>query len=167
MHGDIAGPFKSSYGGGYQYCLLLTDDHTRYKWAYFMHRRSDANKCIRKFLLSFKALANRRSTVPIQSVGTLHTDNAGELVSAEFAELLDQEGVHHTTCPPHVHQLNGVAERSIRSVFSLARSYLTASGLGPAFWPHAVEMAIDVLNRTTGPVHAAGGQSSLPLMNYS
>ena len=37
------------------------------------------------------------------------------------------------------------------SVMSLTRSYLTGSGLSSTWWPHAVEMAVDVLNRTSGP----------------
>eukprot|EP00965_Chrysotila_dentata_P019781 656204-Pleurochrysis_carterae.AAC.1 len=27
--------------------------------------------------------------------------------------------IHSTTCPPHVHELNGVAERAIRSIMEL------------------------------------------------
>jgi hypothetical protein len=62
-------------------------------------------------------------------VGALHTDNAVELVSREFEELMDETGVEHTTSPPHVHQFKGVAERAIRSVSELARSYLVSSNL--------------------------------------
>ena len=84
-------------------------------------------------------------------VGALHTDNAGELVSREFQELMDHESIDHTTSPPHVHQLNGVAERSIRSVSELARSYLVSGHVPAKFWPFAFDMAVDVLNRTSGP----------------
>eukprot|EP00966_Prymnesium_polylepis_P027121 627342-Prymnesium_polylepis.1 len=37
------------------------------------------------------------------------------------------------------------------ATMNLARSYLAGSALGPTWWPYAVEMAIDVLNRTSGP----------------
>ena len=53
---------------------------------------------------------------PVRIVGQLHMDNAGEFLSGEFNEFLDSELITRTTCPPHVHQLNGVAERAIRSV---------------------------------------------------
>ena len=43
-------------------------------------------------------------------------DNAGEFLSREFKKMLTDKGIHQTTCPPHVHQLNGVAERAIRSL---------------------------------------------------
>ena len=84
-------------------------------------------------------------------IGSLHSDNAGEFLSHEFEELLDSELIHHTTCPPHVHQLNGVAERSVRSIMDLVRTYLAASGLPPSFWEYAAVHAVDVLNRTTTP----------------
>ena len=54
------------------------------------------------------------------SLGAVHCDNAAEFLSHEFKELLADEGVTQTTCPPHVHQLNGVAERAIRSMMELS-----------------------------------------------
>lgn len=113
---------------------------------------------------SFRAFANQSTNVPVQPVGSLRTDRAGELISREFTELLDSEGVDHITSPPYVHQLNGVAERSIRSTFSLVRSYLVASQLSPAFWTFAAEMAIDVLNRTTVPPQAPNEKSSYEML---
>ena len=151
IHADIAGPFTCSSIGQSRYLLLLTDDHTRFKVGYFLRRKSDAPAKIKQFIAAFNALANTGAKSPVRVVGTLHSDNAGEFVSREFTEFLSDEQVHQTTSPPHVHQANGVAERSIRSVMSLARSYLHASGVGISYWPSAVEQAIDVLNRTTGP----------------
>eukprot|EP00965_Chrysotila_dentata_P015089 499121-Pleurochrysis_carterae.AAC.1 len=66
-------------------------------------------------------------------------------------ELLARNGVHATTCPPHVHQFYGVAERAIRSVMELTRSILVASGALTSFWTYAVAHSVDVLNRSTGP----------------
>ena len=66
-------------------------------------------------------------------------------------EFLDEESITRTTCPPHVHQLNGVAERGIRSVMELVRATREASQCPTSFWPHLAEHAVDVLNRTTGP----------------
>ena len=70
-----------------------------------------------------------------------------------------------TTCPPHVHALNGVAERAISSVLALTRSYLTAGNVATTHWTHAVEMAVDVLNRTSGPAaDGKDGPSSYELL---
>eukprot|EP00965_Chrysotila_dentata_P023281 771476-Pleurochrysis_carterae.AAC.1 len=63
-------------------------------------------------MASFNALLNRRSDTPRHALGTLHSDNAGEFLSAEFTEFFANRGAHNSSCPPHVHQLNGVAERA-------------------------------------------------------
>ena len=133
MHADIAGPFKRSWLGGFQYALVLTDDHTRFKFIYFLRAKSDAPERVRRFIASFNALANLRWDAVVRVVSTIHTDNAGEFLSRHFQELLTESLVTQTTCPPHVHQLNGVVERSILAVCSLARSYFTASSVAVTF----------------------------------
>ena len=135
VHADIVGPFTTSFFGGYKYALILVDDHTRFKFVYFLKAKSEAPDRVRTFIAAMNAHASSRSASPVRVVGSLHTDNAGEFLSRQFAELLDHELVAQTTCPPHVHQLNGVAERAIQSVMALARSYLTASNVATTHWP--------------------------------
>eukprot|EP00965_Chrysotila_dentata_P012026 394798-Pleurochrysis_carterae.AAC.1 len=84
-------------------------------------------------MASFNALLSKRGDSPRYSIGTLHSDNAGQFLSTEFTELLASKHVHNTTCPPHVHQLNGVAERAVRSIMELTRSVLVASASPIAF----------------------------------
>ena len=153
VHADIVGPFKSSVGGAFKYLLVLVDDHSRYKAVFPMRAKSDAPRRIREYVAAFNRLA-ARGGMPIQRVGALHTDNAGEFISGEFTEWLDDNGIAATTCPPHVHALNGVAERAIRSIMECARSCLVASNLPPSFWPYVAEHACDIINRTTGPPDA-------------
>ena len=162
VHADIAGPFRSSTVGHFRYFLLLVDDHSRHKSVYFLRKKSEAPDRIREFVAEFRAHAGASAIDRKEIIGTLHSDNAGEFLSRDFGEFLDQAGIHHTTCPPHVHQLNGVAERGIRSVVSLARSSLVSGGANASFWTFAVEHAVDVLNRCTGP--ASSGKSSHELL---
>ena len=165
IHADIAGPFTDAAVGGARYLLLLTDDHTRFKFAYFLKRKSDAPARIRRFVSAFNAHASTDKAAPVRIVGTLHSDNAGEFVSHEFREFLDEELIHQSTSPPHAHQLNGVSERGIRTVMSLARSYLVAGHVSVGYWNYAVASAVDVLNRTTGPTEAGhDGPSSYEML---
>eukprot|EP00965_Chrysotila_dentata_P038377 1275323-Pleurochrysis_carterae.AAC.1 len=97
-----------------------------------MRNKSEAPAHVRTFISSFTALVNTRASRPVQIVGTLHSDNAGEFLSREFTDFLSETGVHSSTCPPHVHQLNGVAERAIRSIMELTR--LHSSLVAPP-WP--------------------------------
>ena len=152
MHADLAGPFVPSASGGFTYALVLIDDHTRYKWVYFMRQKSEAPAYMRTFISSLNSLLSRRFGADEKmTVAALHTDNAGEFLSREFVEMLDKDRVSQSTCPPHVHELNGIAERAIRTIFSIARSNLVASGATPGLWPHLVRHALDVSNRCTGP----------------
>jgi len=154
VHADIAGPFRRSVHGQHQYFLILIDDHTRWKEVYFLRTKDEALAKIRSFVAKFKSIANQGRDEPTRIVGTLHTDNAGEFLSRQFEELLADETMEHTRCPAHVHQLNGVAERSIRSVLEIVRANIEASGAPIGFWPYIVEHAVDCLNRTTGPPDA-------------
>ena len=152
IHGDLAGPFQRSHHG-FRYFLVLVDDHSRFKQVYFLKTKSEALQRVRSFVAKLNALASIGKPEPVRVVGQLHMDNAGEFLSGEFNEFLDSELITRTTCPPHVHQLNGVAERAIRSVMEVVRSTREASRCPITFWPHLVEHAVDVLNRTTGPPH--------------
>ena len=165
VHADIVGPFVGSFFGGHKYALVLVDDHTRFKFVYFLKAKSEAPEKIRTFIASMNAHASSKSPAPVRVVGSLHTDNAGEFLSRKFTELLDAELVAQTTCPPHVHALNGVAERAISSILALTRSYLTAGNVSASHWTHAMEMAVDVLNRTSGPAaDGASGPTSYELL---
>eukprot|EP00965_Chrysotila_dentata_P042869 1423431-Pleurochrysis_carterae.AAC.2 len=106
---------------------------------------------IHKAQADFSALLNTRRDTPARCVGTILSDNAGEFTSREFTELLADNSIDATTLPPHVHALNGVAERAIRSIMELPRSNLTAASAPASFWDYAVEHAVDIVNRTSGP----------------
>eukprot|EP00965_Chrysotila_dentata_P155099 5125205-Pleurochrysis_carterae.AAC.1 len=95
------------------------------------------------FMCSFTALLNRnRREGATRVTGTFHSDNAGEFYSAEFASCLNANGVNSTTCPPHVHQLNGAAERAIRSIMNLTRAPMVTSGALHSFWDNTLSRTL-------------------------
>eukprot|EP00965_Chrysotila_dentata_P187806 6172362-Pleurochrysis_carterae.AAC.1 len=101
IHVDVSGPVLPSVDGGRRYALVIVDDHFRFKAVHLMRHKHEAPKHIRSFLAGFTALLNEGRDTPTRVVGTLHSDNAGEFLSKQFTELLADEGVHATTCPPH------------------------------------------------------------------
>ena len=66
-----------------------------------MRNKSEAVEHVRTFVSQFKAL--RKAQGESQLIGTLHTDNAGEFLSYEFSEFINQELIARTRCPAHVH----------------------------------------------------------------
>ena len=150
-HGDMVGPFKRSAKKGFQYALVLTDDHSRFKTIYFLQNKSEALNKVRSYVASINARASKLAGKPTKVAGHFHMDNAGEFLSREFKDFLDSESLTQSTCPPHVHSLNGVSERAIRSVVENGRAHMISSASPIGFWPEAFEHAVDVLNRTTTP----------------
>ena len=150
VHMDIVGPFADSHVRGYKYLLVIVDDHSRFTFIYCMRCKSEAKARAAEFLAQIGSTTARRDG-PIKIVPNFKMDNAGEFMSREFKAMLAEVGSHPTTCPPHVHQLNGVAERKIRSIMEQTRVNLVASQLPISFWAYAATHGIDVLNRTTGP----------------
>ena len=138
IHADIVGPFRSSAAGRFRYALILVDDHSRFKFVYFLKTKDEALARTNSFVASFNAYANKHREHPIRAVGSLRTDNAGEFLSREFGDMLDDHSIDQTTCPPYVHSLNGVAERAIKSIVEVARSNMVASGAPIGFWPDAI-----------------------------
>ena len=59
-----------------------------------------------EFLANLKSMAASKTDGPVKIVGNIKCDNAGECLSSEFRKMLTDKGIHQTTCPPHVHQLN-------------------------------------------------------------
>ena len=102
-----------------------------------------------ELLASMASMAAARGG-QVKIVGNIKCDNAGEFLSREFRKMLTNKGIHQTNCPLHVHQLNGVAERAIRSVMEQVRVNLVASNLPVSFWAYAANHAANVLNRTAG-----------------
>ena len=115
---------------------MLVDDHSREKFTFFLRQKSEALSKVRRLVAELKHTIGMGSHLPPRVVGSLRMDNAGEFLSQEFRDFLDEEGIHQITCPPHVHSLNGVAERAIRSIVENARAHMmVASNCPIGFWP--------------------------------
>ena len=70
--------------------LVLVDDHSRFISVHFLAKKSDALAEVRTFVTKLNAHCNSHRSEPTNVVGTLQTDNAGEFLSKEFTEFLDE-----------------------------------------------------------------------------
>jgi hypothetical protein len=50
MHIDLSGQFSTQSLGKKYYYMTFLDDTTRHAWIYFLHRKEDAEKCIKDFV---------------------------------------------------------------------------------------------------------------------
>ena len=150
LHMDTAGPFVRTKSG-HQYMLLLVDDHSRFKHIALMKTKDEALLHVRKFVTKLNAMLSVGKPEAAKIIGTLHSDKGGEFLSRDFTEFLDEEMIRRSVSPAYIHQLNGVAERGIRTIMEHVRSDLGASGAPISFWGDAALHAVDIINRVYGP----------------
>lgn len=82
-------------------------------------------------------------------ISRLRCDNGtGEYTSKTIQEVIEREGISFEPCPPDSHDKNGVAERMIRTINTLATAALLDAKLPMKFWGEAVNTVVYTKNRT-------------------
>lgn len=122
---DVAGPFSSSYGEFRYYCLFV-DKATRYRWVYFLKKKSEVFERFQQFSTNLKQEFGR-------TLGTFKTDGGGEYTSTAFEAYLERHGITHELSAPYSQWQNGIAERSNRTIKEMARAMLIASNTPVVF----------------------------------
>ena len=64
---------------------------------YFLKHKSEAPARIRNFVSKLNAICSAGKAEPVRIVGQLQLDNAGEFLSNEFSEFLDESSIARTT----------------------------------------------------------------------
>jgi hypothetical protein len=70
----------------------------------------------------------------------MHSDGGGEFINKNLDKFLKSKG-KQTVFAPHTSEHNGVIERMLRSIISIARCLLIHSGLLQQFWCEVVRYA--------------------------
>ena len=163
---DDAGPHNVAALGGVKYFRIFIDAHSRFRLTYLLRARTEGVDATRRFIAEFNSVAGAQNGA--QLIQCLHTDNAPEIVSHEFEDLLLKHGIKHVTSPAHIKQPNGIAERAIGTSRAIARSVMTAASAPLWTWGCAILHAEDVLNHCNGPSDSnnckADGISSYQLL---
>ena len=156
VHSDVMGPFKPSHYGGLRYAITFIDDHSRYTSVYFMRTKDEAPLMLKRFTADCSAFLLRSGRT---SACTIRTDNGGEYLSDEWADVCESDGTRHQTSNPYNPRQNGISEITNRSLCRIARAALSESGLSLSLWPEALQHAATVLNRTP---HSTLGPATTP-----
>jgi hypothetical protein len=140
-----------------EYGLTINDPHSAARW--FAHAPT-------KDVLTQRAIAII-TDAQVQSgkrVKRIHTDGGSEFINATFKNFCAANRTQLLFSPARTPQLNGVAERSVRTLKEGGRALLFHAGLPAHLWPAAVQHFVYVWNRlcvgpTTGvtPLEAFRG----------
>ena len=140
LHMDLFGPVKRKSHAGELYCLVVTDDYSRFSWVMCLHRKSDSFD-------NLKVLFTRLENIYGLKIKRIRSDNGTEFKNAQMDDLCENKGIHHEYSAPYTPQQNGVAERKNRTLIETARTMLADSNLPVMFWNEAIYAACYTLNR--------------------
>ncbi|GJY25598.1 ribonuclease H-like domain-containing protein [Tanacetum coccineum] len=122
------------------YCLVVTDDYSRFSWVFFLATKDETSGILKAFITGIENQINHR-------VKIIKCDNGTEFKNKEMNQFCEIKGIKREFSIARTPQQNGVAERKNRTLIEAARTMLDDSKLPTTFWAEAVNTACYVQNR--------------------
>ncbi|GJU30673.1 putative ribonuclease H-like domain-containing protein [Tanacetum coccineum] len=122
------------------YCLVVTDDFSRFSWVLFLATKDETSKILKTFIIGIENLIDLK-------VKVIRCDNGTEFKNRVMNQFCEMKGIKREFSVARTPQQNGVAERKNRTLIEAARTMLADSKLPTTFWAEAVNTACYVQNR--------------------
>ncbi|GJS21232.1 putative ribonuclease H-like domain-containing protein [Tanacetum coccineum] len=142
LHMDLFGPTSVKSINHASYCLVITDDCTRFSWVFFLATKDETSGILQNFIRQIENQLNHR-------VKIIRSDNGTEFKNRDMLEFCGNKGIKQEYSNARTPQQNGVAERMNRTLIEAARTMLADSLLPTTFWAEAVSTACYIFNRVT------------------
>jgi transposase InsO family protein len=84
-----------------------------------------------------------------ERVRVIRSDGGTEFGGGEAIEWFKTTGIHHYTTPRYTPELNGAAERMVRTLKAMITTMLLDSKLPPEYWSYAARYAAVILMKTS------------------
>ncbi|GKE08058.1 putative ribonuclease H-like domain-containing protein, partial [Tanacetum coccineum] len=140
LHMDLFGPTFVSSLMNKKYCLVVTDDYSRFTWVFFLASKDETSGILKSFITEIENLVDKK-------VKIIRCDNGTEFKNRVMSEFCEKKGIKKEFSIARTPQQNGVAERRNRTLIEAARTMLADSKLPTTFWAEAVNTACYVQNR--------------------
>ncbi|GJX61050.1 ribonuclease H-like domain-containing protein [Tanacetum coccineum] len=140
LHMDLFGLTFVSSLMHKKYCLVVTDDYSRFSWVFFLRTKDETSEILKNFIKEIENLVDKK-------VKIIRSDNGTEFKNHVMDEFCREKGIKREYSVARTPQQNGVAERKNRTLIEAARTMLADSKLPTTFWAEAVSTACYVQNR--------------------
>ncbi|GJT23591.1 putative ribonuclease H-like domain-containing protein [Tanacetum coccineum] len=140
LHMDLFGPTFVSSLMHKKYCLVVTDDYSRFTWVFFLTTKDETSEILKNFIKEIENLVDKK-------VKIIRSDNGTEFKNKVMDDFCREKGIKREYSVARTPQQNGVAERRNRTLIEAARTMLADSKLPTTFWAEAVSTACYVQNR--------------------
>ncbi|GJT61623.1 putative ribonuclease H-like domain-containing protein [Tanacetum coccineum] len=122
------------------YCLVVTDDYSRFTWVFFLAIKDETSGILKSFITGIKNLVDHK-------VKVIRCDNRTKFKNREMNQFCEMNGILRQFSVDRTPQQNGVAERRNMTLIEAARTMLADSKLPTTFWAKAANTACYVQNR--------------------
>ncbi|GKC69426.1 putative ribonuclease H-like domain-containing protein, partial [Tanacetum coccineum] len=122
------------------YCLVVTDDFSRFSWVFFLATKDETSEILKTFITGIQNLIDLR-------VKVIRCDNRTEFKNRVMNQFCEIKGIKREFSVSRTPQQNGVAEKKNRTLIEAARTMLADSKLPTTFGAEAVNIDCYVQNR--------------------
>ncbi|GJX81578.1 putative ribonuclease H-like domain-containing protein [Tanacetum coccineum] len=140
LHMDLFGPTFVKSLMTKMYCLVVTDDYSRFTWVFLLATKDETSGILKSFITRIENLLDHK-------VKVIRCDNGTEFKNREMNQFCEMKGILRQFSVARTPQQNGVAKRRNRRLFEAARTMLADSKLPTTFWAEVVNTSCYVQNR--------------------
>ncbi|GJW66051.1 putative ribonuclease H-like domain-containing protein [Tanacetum coccineum] len=140
LHMDLFGPTFVKSLMKKMYCLVVTDDFTRFSWVFFLATKDKTSEILKTFITGIENLIDLR-------VKVIRSDNGTEFKNRVMNQFCEIKGIKREFSIARTPQQNRVAERKNMTLIEAARTMLADLKLPTTFWAEVVNIACYVQNR--------------------
>ncbi|GKB83846.1 putative ribonuclease H-like domain-containing protein [Tanacetum coccineum] len=140
LHMDLFGLTFVSSLMHKKYCLVVTDDYSRFTWVFFLATKDETSEILKNFIKEIENLVDKK-------VKIIRSDNGTEFKNKVMDDFCREKGIKREYSVAKTPQQNGVAKKRNRTLIEAARTMLADSMLPTTFWAEAVSTACYVQNR--------------------
>ncbi|GJV36479.1 putative ribonuclease H-like domain-containing protein [Tanacetum coccineum] len=140
LHMDLFGLTFVSSLTHKKYCLVVTDDYSRFTWVFFLTTKDETSEILKNFIKEIKNLVDKK-------VKIIRSDNGTEFKNKVMDDFCREKCIKREYSVTRTPQQNGVAEKRNRTLIEAARTMLADSKLPTTFWAEAISTACYVQNR--------------------
>ncbi|MBW0485264.1 hypothetical protein O181_024979 [Austropuccinia psidii MF-1] len=134
LHLDLVRPISPPLVSEHQYLLAIVDQYTSFKLTKFLKHKLDA-------LNKFTIVKNLVEASQGRKIRKKISDRGGEFLNSKFNKIANESGFIHVTSPPYTPQLNGLYERTNRTILEKALCPLLRANLPKKYRAEAVNHA--------------------------
>jgi hypothetical protein len=138
---DLAGPLDLSVDG-HRYLFVGVERPSGIVFATPIETKADAMRVVKEAVAKLERQLCER-------VRVIRTDGGTEFGSGEAIESFKTTGIQHYTTRRYTPELNGAAERMVRTLKEMMSTLLLDSKLPPEYWSYAARYAAVILMKTS------------------